>query len=72
MNDAAIRLTDDLAYDVEAVRADFPILSQTVHGKPLVYLDSGASAQKPKAMIEAMRHSFEECYANVQRGAYDF
>jgi cysteine desulfurase/selenocysteine lyase len=72
MNDAAIRLTDDLAYDVEAVRADFPILSQTVHGKPLVYLDSGASAQKPKAMIEAMRHSFEECYANVHRGAYDF
>ncbi|HAJ19267.1 MAG TPA: cysteine desulfurase, partial [Rhodospirillaceae bacterium] len=72
MNDAAIRLTDDLAYDVEAVRADFPILSQTVHGKPLVYLDSGASAQKPRAMIEAMRASFEECYANVHRGAYDF
>jgi cysteine desulfurase/selenocysteine lyase len=72
MNDAAIRMTDaPLAYDVESIREDFPILSQTVHGKPLAYLDSGASAQKPKAMIEAMRYSFEECYANVHRGAYD-
>jgi len=59
-------------YDVEAVRADFPILSETVHGKPLCFLDSGASAQKPRAVIDAMRQSFEHCYANVHRGAYDF
>lgn len=59
-------------FDVEAIRADFPILSETVHGKPLVYLDSGASAQKPLAVINAMRNAFEHCYANVHRGAYDF
>ncbi|MEQ8604486.1 MAG: cysteine desulfurase [Marivibrio sp.] len=60
------------AYDVEAIRRDFPILSQQVHGKPLCFLDNGASAQKPRAVIEAMRESFETCYANVHRGAYDF
>ena len=60
------------SYDVEAVRADFPILSETVHGKPLCFLDNGASAQKPRAVIDAMRASFEHCYANVHRGAYDF
>jgi selenocysteine lyase/cysteine desulfurase len=43
-------------YDVARVRADFPILSREVYGKPLVYLDNGASAQKPRAVIDAMRH----------------
>ena len=43
-------------YDVEAIRADFPILSREVHGKPLVYLDNGASAQKPNAVIDAVSH----------------
>ena len=58
------------AYDVDAVRADFPILSRTVYDKPLVYLDNGASAQKPKAVIEAVRFCYEEQYANVHRGAH--
>ena len=57
-------------YDVERVRADFPILSQTVYGKPLVYLDSAASAQKPRAVLKAMRDVYETCYANVHRGAH--
>ncbi|WP_420417509.1 aminotransferase class V-fold PLP-dependent enzyme [Pacificispira sp.] len=71
MNDAVLK-PSELPYDVDAYRADFPILSETVHGKPLVYLDNGASAQKPKAVIDAMRNAFEHCYANVHRGAYDF
>jgi cysteine desulfurase/selenocysteine lyase len=57
-------------YDVERIRADFPILAQEHRGKPLVFLDSGASAQKPRQVIEAMVRSMEERYANVHRGAY--
>ncbi len=56
--------------DVESVRRDFPILQQTVHGKPLVYLDSANTAQKPRAMIEAERQVYESYYANVHRGVY--
>ncbi len=61
-----------LAFDVARVREDFPVLQQEVHGKPLTYLDSGASAQKPRAVIDAMREIQETCYANVHRGAYYF
>ncbi|NKD87155.1 cysteine desulfurase [Haematospirillum sp. 15-248] len=57
-------------FDVEAIRADFPILSRTVHGKPLAYLDTGASAQKPAVVLDVMRRAYEEEYANVHRGAY--
>jgi cysteine desulfurase/selenocysteine lyase len=57
-------------YDVEAVRRDFPILSRTVHDKPLVYLDNGASAQKPQAMIDAVSHAYANEYANVHRGLH--
>ncbi|MGZ3280215.1 MAG: aminotransferase class V-fold PLP-dependent enzyme [Caulobacteraceae bacterium] len=57
-------------FDVEAVRAEFPILSREVHGKPLIYLDSGASAQKPKAVIDAMTAVMERSYANVHRGLH--
>ncbi|MEK9971048.1 MAG: aminotransferase class V-fold PLP-dependent enzyme, partial [Ferrovibrio sp.] len=57
-------------FDVERVRADFPILSEKVHGKPLVFLDSGASAQKPRQVIEAMTRMYEHTYANVHRGIY--
>ncbi|MGL4496267.1 MAG: cysteine desulfurase [Beijerinckiaceae bacterium] len=57
-------------YDVEAVRRDFPILSRQVYGKPLVYLDNGASAQKPRAVIAAMTHLMENEYANVHRGLH--
>ena len=58
------------AYDVEAIRADFPILSREVHGKPLVYLDNGASAQKPRQVIEAVKAAYETEYANVHRGLH--
>jgi len=58
------------AFDVEQVRADFPILSRQVHGKPLVYLDSAASAQKPLAVIEAMSRAMTHSYANVHRGLH--
>ena len=57
-------------YDVEAIRAEFPILSQTVYGKPLVYLDNAASAQKPRVVIEAMVNTMETGYANVHRGLH--
>jgi cysteine desulfurase/selenocysteine lyase len=57
-------------YDVEAVRRDFPILQTTVHGKPLVYLDSAASAQKPRAVIEAEKTLYERYYSNLHRGVH--
>ena len=57
-------------YDIDAIRADFPILSREVHGKPLVYLDNGASAQKPRAVIDAVSHAYESEYANVHRGLH--
>jgi len=56
--------------DVAAIRRDFPILSETVRGKPLVFLDSAASAQKPRAVIEAMVQAMEHRYANVHRGLH--
>jgi cysteine desulfurase/selenocysteine lyase len=59
-----------MSFDVHRIRQDFPILSQPQHGKPLVFLDSGASAQKPRAVIEAMTRCMETAYANVHRGAY--
>jgi cysteine desulfurase / selenocysteine lyase len=58
------------AYDVARVRADFPILATTVHGKPLVYLDNAASAQKPRAVLERMEHAYTHEYANVHRGLH--
>jgi cysteine desulfurase/selenocysteine lyase len=58
------------AFDVEQIRADFPILSQRVHNKPLVFLDSAASAQKPRAVIDAMVRTMETQYANVHRGLH--
>ncbi|MEO3999174.1 cysteine desulfurase [Mesorhizobium sp. CAU 1732] len=57
-------------YDVEAIRRDFPILSREVYGKPLVYLDNGASAQKPQTMIDAVTHAYSNEYANVHRGLH--
>jgi len=58
------------AFDVERVRQDFPILSEEVYGKPLVYFDSGASAQKPRAVIDAISNVYETEYANVHRGVH--
>ena len=63
-------MTDPTALDVARVRADFPILAQTIRGKPLVFLDSAASAQKPRAVIDAMRTAMETQYANVHRGLH--
>ena len=59
-----------MAFDAEAARAQFPILSRQVNGKPLVYLDSAASAQKPRAVIDAMVHAMEHSYSNVHRGLH--
>lgn len=56
--------------DIEKLRAEFPILSREVYGKPLVYLDSGASAQKPRSVIEAVDRVYREEYANVHRGLH--
>src|SRR5690606_34008308 len=67
---AAARAEVAPPFDVERVRADFPILARPVHGKRLAFLDSGASAQKPRQVIEAMRAAYEETYANVHRGVY--
>jgi cysteine desulfurase/selenocysteine lyase len=58
------------AYDVAAIRRDFPILSREVYGKPLVYLDNAASAQKPKAVLDAIMKSYTQEYANVHRGLH--
>ncbi|WP_406853564.1 cysteine desulfurase [Alsobacter sp. KACC 23698] len=57
-------------FDLSAIRADFPILSQEVYGKPLVYLDNAASAQKPRQVIDRMVHVYEHEYANVHRGLH--
>ena len=57
-------------YDVERIRSDFPILYREVYGKPLVYLDNAASAQKPRSVIEAMDHAYRFEYANVHRGLH--
>ncbi|MGD9656349.1 MAG: cysteine desulfurase [Methylocystis sp.] len=58
------------AYDIEAVRADFPILAERPYGKPLVYLDNAASAQKPRAVIDRVAQFYEHEYANVHRGLH--
>jgi len=63
-------VTTKIPFDVQRVRADFPILQRTVHGKPLVYLDTAASAQRPLAVIEATDRFYREHNANVHRGVH--
>ncbi|RPF99348.1 MAG: cysteine desulfurase [Rhodospirillaceae bacterium TMED63] len=58
------------SYPIDRIRGDFPILSEQVHGKPLVYLDNGASAQKPSAVIDQISKTYETGYANVHRGVH--
>ncbi len=75
MNDASLNQAlrgpgDNTVYDVMAIRRDFPILQKEVYGRPLVYLDNGASAQKPRAVIERMTRVYEEGYANIHRGVH--
>ena len=60
-----------LAWDVETLRAEFPILTSTSRGKPLVYLDSGATTQKPRAVIDAVTRFYESGNANIHRGVYE-
>ena len=57
-------------YDVDAIRAEFPILASEINGYPLVFLDSGASAQKPECVLRRMDDVYRRSYANVHRGAY--
>ncbi len=75
MNTAPAQRLDNSAatapFDAERVRADFPILSRTVHDKPLTFLDSGASAQKPRQVIDAISRCYEAEYANIHRGVYE-
>src|SRR5215217_5463536 len=58
------------SYDVERIREDFPILATPVYGKPLIYLDNAASAQKPKAVLDRIQHAYTAEYANVHRGLH--
>ena len=60
----------DVGYDVDRIRKDFPILSSTVYGKPLVYLDNAASAQKPQVVIDAITDAYAKEYSNVHRGMH--
>ncbi len=57
-------------YDVQRIRADFPILSRQINGKPLIYLDNGASAQKPQVVVDAVTRGYAQEYANVHRGLH--
>jgi len=59
-----------LAFDVEAVRRDFPILRRSVHGKPLVYLDNAATTQKPQVVLDAIASYYTDTNANVHRGVH--
>jgi cysteine desulfurase/selenocysteine lyase len=68
---AALRAARPAAFDVERIRRDFPILSQTTHGKPLVYLDNVNTSQKPRCVIDALVDYYSRYNANVHRGAYD-
>ena len=64
-------VTAQPSLDARRLRADFPIFDRPVHGKPLAYLDSAASSQKPRQVLDAMREFYETSYANVHRGIYD-
>ncbi len=70
MNTAKQRVTATHGFDVEKVRQDFPVLHQEVRGKPLVYLDNGASAQKPKVVIDTVSQLYAHDYSNVHRGVH--
>src|SRR5919204_4962930 len=63
-------VTAKTTLDARKLRADFPIFEQTFHGKPLAFLDSAASSQKPRQVLDAMTEFYETSYANVHRGVY--
>ena len=60
----------DIMFDVNKIREDFPILSREVYGKPLIYLDNGATTQKPRCMVEAITNEYYSVNANVHRGVH--
>jgi cysteine desulfurase/selenocysteine lyase len=66
-----VAVTTKPALDAQKLRADFPIFEQQFHGKPLAFLDSAASSQKPRQMLQAMEEFYETSYANVHRGVYE-
>ena len=66
----SMAVTADTRLDVQRVRADFPYLEELVNGKPIAFLDSAASTQKPRQVLDAMRDFYEHSYANVHRGVY--
>lgn len=68
--DDAVKTQLNRPFDSEAIRADFPILSREIHGKPLVYLDSAASAQKPRQVTDALLSAYQDTYSNVHRGLH--
>ena len=70
MTAAAARVAP-VGYDVAQVRRDFPILATRMNDRPLVYLDTAASAQKPRAVIDTLKRFYEQDYANIHRGVYD-
>src|SRR3972149_7135901 len=67
---ASIAAPSRVGFNVRRIREDFPVLKQTVHGKPLVYLDNAATSQKPHAVLEAMGRFYAEECANVHRGVH--
>ena len=64
-------MTEGTKLDAHTLRRDFPIFEQEIHGKPLAFLDTAASSQKPRQMLDAMTHFYETSYANVHRGVYE-
>jgi cysteine desulfurase / selenocysteine lyase len=66
-----VAVTAEKRLDARRMRADFPIFEQLIHGKPLAYLDSAASSQKPRHVLDAMTEFYETSYANIHRGVYD-
>jgi cysteine desulfurase / selenocysteine lyase len=66
-----VAVTSPPKLDARKLRADFPIFEQQIHGKPLAYLDSAATAQKPRQVLDAVRNFYETSYANVHRGVYE-
>jgi cysteine desulfurase / selenocysteine lyase len=66
-----VAVTAEAKLDARKLRADFPIFEQEIHGKPLAYLDSAASSQKPRQVLDAMTAFYETSYANIHRGVYD-
>src|SRR5919204_733312 len=68
--DSQVALTARSTLDAQKLRADFPIFEQEIHGKPLSYLDSAVSSQKPRQVLEAMTRFYETSYTNVHRGVY--